>query len=224
MKRAGLLCAGVLLAAGIAGGCGGTSQDISKDISRNGSGAETMASAEQTPEDVSEGEIETESEETEESEETSASPVAEAEGERGRSEVVEMREEQPVPDELSLWSSLPFSGNDGEWELQIFVSREAMAAGAFAPDDSCRFFIRAVSPEGEYCFFDDRVQLGTPAADVWTDEQNRLHVVVRDFRTARYRITDYLFDEQRKAFYGVVELDYDGINYWGSLDVQEPQP
>ena len=99
-----------------------------------------------------------------------------------------------------------------------------MAAGAFAPDDSCRFFIRAVSPEGEYCFFDDRVQLGTPAADVWTDEQNRLHVVVRDFRTARYRITDYLFDEQRKAFYGVVELDYDGINYWGSLDVQEPQP
>ena len=67
-------------------------------------------------------------------------------------------------------------------------------------------------------FFDEQVQLGTPAADVWTDPDNRLHIVIRDFRTARYRITDYVYDEGEKTFSGTAKMDYDGINYWGSLD------
>lgn len=128
------------------------------------------------------------------------------------------QEAQPVPEGMVVWNSLSFFLGEEEWQLTVYVSEEAMERGTFSPDDSCRFLIKAGFGSTEYCFFDEQVQLGTPAADVWTDPDNRLHIVIRDFRTARYRITDYVYDEGEKTFSGTAKMDYDGINYWGSLD------
>ena len=105
------------------------------------------------------------------------------------------QEAQPVPEGMVVWNSLSFFLGEEEWQLTVYVSEEAMERGTFSPDDSCRFLIKAGFGSTEYCFFDEQVQLGTPAADVWTDPDNRLHIVIRDFRTARYRITDYVYDE-----------------------------
>ena len=128
------------------------------------------------------------------------------------------QEAQPVPEGMVVWNSLSFFLGEEEWQLTVYVSEEAMERGTFSPDDSCRFLIKAGFGSTEYCFFDEQVQLGTPAADVWTDPDNRLHIVIRDFRTARYRITDYVYDEGEKTFSGTAKMDYDGINYWGSLE------
>ena len=128
------------------------------------------------------------------------------------------QEAQPVPEGMVVWNSLSFFLGEEEWQLTVYVSEEAMERGTFSPDDSCRFLIKAGFGSTEYCFFFFFLQLGTPAADVWTDPDNRLHIVIRDFRTARYRITDYVYDEGEKTFSGTAKMDYDGINYWGSLD------
>ena len=65
--------------------------------------------------------------------------------------------------------------------------------------------------------FDEQVQLGVPASDVWTDTDSQLHIVIRDVRTARYRITDYVYNQENQQFEGRFVMDYDGINYWGGI-------
>ena len=207
---------GILLAVGILSGCGGVSAEtLATEESVPQTGQTVAAALETEIETKSAGEAESESVADSAGETDSAVTAAEKDE---VSTVVGRQDAQSIPDGMAVWNNLPFFWNDAEWELVTCVTQEAVATGEFAPDDSCRFLIKAVSPEGEYCLFDEQVQLGTPAADVWTDQQNRLHIVIRDSRTARYRITDFSFDERESAFYGVTEMDYDGINYWGSLE------
>ena len=105
---------------------------------------------------------------------------------------------------------------DTEWRLQKFAQSDLVDHGELLLDDRCRFLIRAVSGDGAYVFFDEAVQLGEPEADVWTDPEDRLHVVIRDARTARYRITDHIYDKDTEVFNGRVLIGEDGINYWGT--------
>ena len=58
--------------------------------------------------------------------------------------------------------------------------------------------------------------LGMPEADAWIDDQEKLHIVVRDVRTARYRVTDFTYDSEKKEFVGNDVLNGDGINYLGT--------
>ena len=58
-----------------------------------------------------------------------------------------------------------------------------------------------------------RFQLGTPAGEAWMDAENRLHVVIRDARSAQYKITDFVFDGEREVFAGEIVMDWSGINY-----------
>ena len=67
-----------------------------------------------------------------------------------------------------------------------------------------------------YVFLDETIQLGVPEADVWVDDQNKMHIVVRDIRTARYRVTDFVFDSEEKTFIGTDVLSREGINYMGT--------
>lgn len=125
-----------------------------------------------------------------------------------------------APAGMVLYRSSPFIWNEEEWSLELYVPEEALADGALMLDDLCCFQIRAVSPDRAYVLFDDSVQLGTPAGDVWTDEEGRLHIVIRDVRTALYRITDFVYDGEQDGFEGQAVIDREGINYWGTVTGQ----
>ena len=131
--------------------------------------------------------------------------------------IVEPAENSQEPEGMTLYTSLPFFCGENEWELRMYVTEGMVIDGELALDDLCRFQIRAVSGEKVYILFDEQVQLGVPASDVWTDTDNQLHIVIRDVRTARYRITDYIYNQENQQFEGRFVMDYDGINYWGEI-------
>ena len=131
--------------------------------------------------------------------------------------IVEPAENSQEPEGMTLYTSLPFFCGENEWELRMYVTEGMVIDGELALDDLCRFQIRAVSGEKVYILFDEQVQLGVPASDVWTDTDNQLHIVIRDVRTARYRITDYVYNQENQQFEGRFVMDYDGINYRGEI-------
>ena len=193
------------------------SENISESVP---SGESKDGSYDETPED--------ETEETGETEETAASPestqtepeMSGAEAENSSKEekmIVEPTENSQEPEGMTMYTSLPFFCGEDEWELRMYVTEGMVIDGELALDDLCRFQIRAVSGEKVYILFDEQVQLGVPASDVWTDTDNQLHIVIRDVRTARYRITDYIYNQENQQFEGRFVMDYDGINYWGEI-------
>ena len=96
------------------------------------------------------------------------------------------------------------------------IKADMLIDGELAMDDRGHFLIQVSSGEDSYIMFDDTVQLGMPEADAWIDEQEKLHIVVRDVRTARYRVTDFTYDSEKKEFVGNDVLNGDGINYLGT--------
>lgn len=123
---------------------------------------------------------------------------------------------QPGADGLTRYAFCPFSFEGAEWELQTCVSEEMLLDGELVLDDSGRFRVQAVCGENTYVLLDEEVQLGVPEADVWVDQQERLHLVLRDVRTARYRVTDFVYDAETGAFAGQDVVDGEGINYIGT--------
>ena len=114
---------------------------------------------------------------------------------------------------MALYESSAFFWGEEEWELQLWAQEDMVIDGELALDDNCRFVIRAVQGDGAYTLFDDRVQLGIPAGEAWMDTENRLHIVIRDVRSARYAVTDFMFDGEADAFAGEAVMDWNGINY-----------
>ena len=60
------------------------------------------------------------------------------------------------------------------------VPKDMLEQGELMLDDQGHVLIQIVCQNDSYILFDDTVQLGIPEADVWTDEQDNLHVVLRD--------------------------------------------
>ena len=79
-----------------------------------------------------------------------------------------------------------------------------------------RYVLLAVSYGDPYVFLDEVVQLGAPEADVWVDNENKLHITVKDVRSARYAITDYVYSSFDTMFFGRDVLYGEGINYFGT--------
>lgn len=123
---------------------------------------------------------------------------------------------QPGADGLTRYAFCPFSFEGAEWELQTCVPEEMLLDGELVLDDSGRFRVQAVCGENTYVLLDEKVQLGVPEADVWVDQQERLHLVLRDVRTARYRVTDFVYDAETGTFAGQDVVDGEGINYIGT--------
>ena len=117
---------------------------------------------------------------------------------------------------MAIYSSCPFVHEDSQWELQIYVQEDMLIDGELTMDDSCRFLIQAVSGEDSYVFLDEMIQLGIPEAGIWEDEQEKMHIVLRDVRTARYKVSDFVFNPEEKKFIGSDVLDGEGINYIGT--------
>lgn len=116
----------------------------------------------------------------------------------------------------ALYSECPFVYGDSEWKLQTFVPEEMLIDGELAMDDRVNFLIQAVCGEESYVLFDEMVQIGVPEADVFIDQQEQLHIILRDVRTAKYRVTDFVYDAENKKFIGRDVLDEDAINYIGT--------
>ena len=116
----------------------------------------------------------------------------------------------------ALYSECPFVYGDSEWKLQTFVPEDMLIDGELAMDDRVNFLIQAVCGEESYVLFDEMVQIGVPAADVFIDQQEQLHIILRDVRTAKYRVTNFVYDAENKKFIGEDVLHEDAINYIGT--------
>ena len=116
----------------------------------------------------------------------------------------------------ALYSECPFVYGDSEWKLQTFVPEEMLIDGELAMDDRVNFLIQAVCGEESYVLFDEMVQIGVPEADVFIDQQEQLHIILRDVRTAQYRVTNFVYDAENKKFIGKDVLNEDAINYIGT--------
>lgn len=92
-----------------------------------------------------------------------------------------------------------------------------MEDGELMLDDSCHFVIQAEKADGVFVLLDEKIQLGVPEADVWMDIDNRLHITVRDTRTALYEIRDYVYQEKTQVFTEKIILQEEGINYLGTV-------
>lgn len=123
--------------------------------------------------------------------------------------------EMDEPEGMAVYSTCLFQYEGQDWELRAYAPSEAVIDGELALDDRCHFQLRAVSPDGVWVLFDDTVQLGVPQADVWVDVENGLHITLRDARSALYRITDYVYDGELRAFREEALIDQEGVNYWG---------
>lgn len=116
----------------------------------------------------------------------------------------------------ALYSECPFVYGDSEWKLQTFVPEDMLIDGELAMDDRVNFLIQVVCGEESYVLFDEMVQIGVPEADVFIDQQEQLHIILRDVRTAKYRVTDFVYDAENKKFIGKDVLNEDAINYIGT--------
>lgn len=154
--------------------------------------------------------------ETEESKIETAETLETAGSAAPSADQIEIGSTEGKTDGMVLYSSCPFLYEDMEWELQTFVQENMMVNGELAMDDGGHFLIQAVSGEDSYVLLDERIQLGMPEADVWIDQQEKLHIVLRDVRTARYRVTDFIYDSEKREFVGCDVLCGDGINYLGT--------
>lgn len=121
------------------------------------------------------------------------------------------------PEGMALYASCSFGYGGRDWAVESYVPAEMLLDGELLLDDGCRFLLRVVSGGTEGAvLLDERVQLGVPAADVWVDEQEQLHVTLRDVRTACYRVIDYRYSPERHAMTASALLDASGINYVGT--------
>lgn len=121
------------------------------------------------------------------------------------------------PEGMALYASCSFGYGGRDWAVESYVPAEMLLDGELLLDDGCRFLLRVVSGGTEGAvLLDERVQLGVPAADVWVDEQEQLHVTLRDVRTACYRVIDYRYSPERHAMTASALLDATGINYVGT--------
>ena len=121
------------------------------------------------------------------------------------------------PEGMALYASCSFGYGGRDWAVESYVPTDMLLDGELLLDDGCRFLLRVVSGGTEGAvLLDERVQLGVPAADVWVDEQEQLHVTLRDVRTACYRVIDYRYSPERHAMTASTLLDATGINYVGT--------
>lgn len=118
---------------------------------------------------------------------------------------------------MEPYGTIAFSHGEENWELGLYVQEDMVEDGELMLDDSCHFVIQAETAEGAYVLLDEKIQLGVPEADVWMDTDNRLHITVRDTRTALYEIRDYVYQEETRVFTERVILEAEGINYLGTV-------
>lgn len=129
----------------------------------------------------------------------------------------EIFEEQRTLEGMERYGTFVFSHGEESWELGLYAQEDMVENGELMLDDSCHFVIQAEKADGVFVLLDEKIQLGIPEADVWMDIDNRLHITVRDTRTALYEIRDYVYQEKTQVFTEKIILQEEGINYLGTV-------
>lgn len=129
----------------------------------------------------------------------------------------EIFEEQRTLEGMERYGTFVFSHGEESWELGLYAQEDMVEDGELMLDDSCHFVIQAEKADGVFVLLDEKIQLGIPEADVWMDIDNRLHITVRDTRTALYEIRDYVYQEEAQVFTEKIILQEEGINYLGTV-------
>lgn len=125
--------------------------------------------------------------------------------------------EQKPLEGMERYGSFVFSHSEENWELGLYAQEDMVEDGELMLDDSCHFVIQAEKAGSVFVLLDEKIQLGVPEADVWMDIDNRLHITVRDTRTALYEIRDYVYQEEAQVFTEKIILQEEGINYLGTV-------
>lgn len=125
-------------------------------------------------------------------------------------------EQRPL-EGMERYGSFVFSHGEENWELGLYAQEDMVEDGELMLDDSCHFVIQAEKAGSVFVLLDEKIQLGVPEADVWKDADNRLHITVRDTRTALYEIRDYVYQEEAQVFTERMILEEEGINYLGTV-------
>lgn len=129
----------------------------------------------------------------------------------------EIFEEQRTLEGMERYGTFVFSHGEESWELGLYAQEDMVENGELMLDDSCHFVIQAEKADGVFVLLDEKIQLGIPEADVWMDIDNRLHITVRDTRTALYEIRDYVYQEKTQVFTEKIILQEEGINHLGTV-------
>lgn len=125
-------------------------------------------------------------------------------------------EQRPL-EGMERYGTFVFSHGEESWELGLYAQEDMVEDGELMLDDSCHFVIQAEKAGSVFVLLDEKIQLGVPEADVWMDIDNRLHITVRDTRTALYEIRDYVYQEEAQVFTEKIILQEEGINYLGTV-------
>lgn len=129
----------------------------------------------------------------------------------------EIFEVQRTLEGMERYGTFVFSHSEENWELGLYAQEDMVEDGELMLDDSCHFVIQAEKAGSVFVLLDEKIQLGVPEADVWMDIDNRLHITVRDTRTALYEIRDYVYQEEAQVFTEKIILQEEGINYLGTV-------
>lgn len=129
----------------------------------------------------------------------------------------EIFEVQRTLEGMERYGTFVFSHGEESWELGLYAQEDMVEDGELMLDDSCHFVIQAEKAGSVFVLLDEKIQLGVPEADVWMDIDNRLHITVRDTRTALYEIRDYVYQEETQVFTEKIILQEEGINYLGTV-------
>ena len=125
--------------------------------------------------------------------------------------VVLVRKRKEMSKRWKRYNAVTFSYEEKTFRLELYTTAEVDDEKNLLLDDRAAFQIRVVTGK-------ESIQLGVPDADIFTDEKDLLHVVIRDVRTAQYKITDYVYDAQKKQFIGSDIMNHDGINVISGMD------
>lgn len=126
--------------------------------------------------------------------------------------VVIVKKKRVLSEKWHRYRAISFQHEEKSFRLELYTTAETDESGELLSDDRAAFQIRLVTGKKQYLFLKESIQLGVPDADVFTDKEELLHIVVRDVRTAQYKITDYVYDAQKKQFTGTDIICCDGIN------------
>ena len=132
--------------------------------------------------------------------------------------VVLVRKRKEMSKRWKRYNAVTFSYEEKTFRLELYTTAEVDDEKNLLLDDRAAFQIRLVTGKKQYIFLKESIQLGVPDADIFTDEKDLLHVVIRDVRTAQYKITDYVYDAQKKQFIGSDIMNHDGINVISGMD------
>lgn len=124
-----------------------------------------------------------------------------------------------IPSYMGIYNAIDFNFNDdNKGVVTIYTNAEKDDEGDFMWDDSNKFMIVVEINDKSFILMEEEViSLGIPHVDVLEDTDGKLHIILNDKRTAVYKVYDHEYNVQNSTFDRYLILNFEGINYFGSI-------